>query len=123
MTASGTFDVQLEPQSDQHAPAGRMLILKEYSGGMMGKGTGQMISKRTDGGASVYSAIEEFEGEVDGKRGSFTLFHNGYLSNDRQSLEVTIVAGSGSGELDGIQGELSIEQRDGVHSYVLEYAY
>lgn len=77
MSASGTFEVQLESQNDQDTPAGRLLIFKEYAGGMVGKGRGQMISKRTDGGASVYAAIEEFEGEVDGKSGSFTLLHNG----------------------------------------------
>ena len=121
MSASGTFDVKMEPQNDQSAPAGRMRILKEYSGGMVGRGVGQMISKRTEGGAAVYSAIEEFEGTVNGKTGSFTLFHNGYMSSSKQSLDVIIVEGSGSGELKGIQGELSIVQEDGVHNYVLEY--
>ncbi len=104
MSVSGTFDVKLEPQSNQDAPAGRMTIFKSYTGGLSGKGVGQMISKRTEGGAAVYAAIEEFEGKVEGKAGSFTLFHNGYMSSSRQSLDVVIVEGSGTGELEGIQG-------------------
>lgn len=121
MSVSGTFDVKLESQSDEGVPAGRMIIHKEYCGGMVGKGVGQMISKRTEGGAAVYSAIEEFEGTVSGKAGSFTLFHNGFMSALKQSLEVIIVEGSGAGELKGIQGSLVIIQESGKHSYVLEY--
>ena len=121
MSASGVFEVNIEPQNDEIAPAGRMTIYKEYSGGMAGKGIGQMISKRTEGGAAVYSAIEEFEGTLDGKAGSFTLFHNGFMSASKQLLDVIIIEGSGTGELIGIKGSLSIIQEAGKHSYVLEY--
>ena len=122
MSLSGVFEIKLEPQKDEAAPAGRMTIFKEYSGGLVGKGVGQMISKRTEGGASVYSAIEEFEGAVNGKNGAFTFFHNGIMSSSKQELKVTIVDGSGSGELEGIQGELSIIQENGTHKYELQYS-
>lgn len=121
MSASGTFAVNLQAQPDDNAPAGRMIMDKEYSGDMVGKGSGQMISKRTEGGAAVYSAIEEFNGTVNGKSGAFTLFHTGYMTSTKQSLDVNIVQGSGSGELQSIQGSLSITQEDGVHKYVLQY--
>lgn len=121
MTASGSFEVKIEPQIDENYPVGRMTISKEYSGGMVGKGIGQMISKRIDGGAAVYSAIEEFTGTVEGKTGSFTLHHNGYMSSTSQSLAITIVEGSGTGELKDIQGSLAIIQENGSHQYVLEY--
>ncbi|MEP4485829.1 MAG: DUF3224 domain-containing protein [Halioglobus sp.] len=120
-SASGVFEVTLEPQGDESAPAGRMMISKSYSGGLEGNGIGQMISKRTEGGVSVYAAVEEFEGAVNGKAGGFTLFHHGMMSESAQSLEVTIVNGSGSGELQGIQGDMSITQENGAHSYELHY--
>lgn len=122
MSASGTFAVKLEPQRDDGSPAGRMTIDKDYSGAMVGRGVGQMISKRTEGGAAVYAAIEEFEGSIDGKKGSFTLFHNGFMSSAKQSLDVMIVEGSGTGELVGITGTLAIVISDGVHGYVLDYS-
>ena len=122
MSASGSFDVKLEPQDDPSVPAGRMTIDKKYSGDLVGTGKGQMISKRTEGGASVYSAIEEFKGTVDGKKGGFTLFHNGFMSSAKQELRVIIVAGSGSGELVHIEGELIITQANGEHSYELRYS-
>lgn len=46
MTVSGTFEVKLDPQDDQNEPVGRMIIRKEYSGGMVGYGVGQMINKK-----------------------------------------------------------------------------
>lgn len=121
MTASGIFEVKLEPQKDENAPAGRMIINKKYSGDVEGTGIGQMISKRTDSGVAIYSAIEEFEGSVDGKPGSFTLIHNGYMSSETQSLEIKILHGSGSGELANISGSMDIIQKDGEHKFVLNY--
>ncbi len=121
MAAEGKFDIKLTPQEDQDTPAGRMTILKDYSGDMVGIGVGQMISKRTAQGASVYAAIEEFSGSLEGKQGSFTLFHNGFMTAEKQSLEVIIVDGSGTGELSNIQGSLTIIQESGEHSYILNY--
>ena len=121
MTANGTFEVNLTPQEDTGYPAGRMLISKTYLGDMKGSGSGQMISKRTEAGTAVYSAIEEFSGSVKGKNGGFTLVHNGHMSKDSQSLEVTILEGSGSGELQDISGSLIIVQDADGHSYELKF--
>jgi len=104
MTANGTFEVDLAPQEDAGSPAGRMLIRKTYLGDLTGSGTGQMISKRTENGTAVYYAIEEFSGSVVGKNSSFTLVHSGFMSKESQSLEVTILEGLGSGELQNISG-------------------
>ena len=119
MSANGTFEVDLTPQEDIGFPAGRMLIKKTYQGDMNGSGTGQMISKRTESGAAVYYAIEEFSGSVKGKVGGFTLVHSGLMSKDSQSLEITIVEGSGSGELQDITGSMLIVQDANGHRYEL----
>ena len=122
MTAEGSFEIDLEPQSDPTAPMGRMLISKTYGGNIEARGTGQMLSKRTDNGVAVYCAIEEVVGSVDGKTGTFTLLHNGYMSSERQSLEIQIVEGTGTGELTNIQGTLEISQSESGHSYELNYS-
>ena len=123
MLAKGSFDVALEPQTDDQAPAGRMIISKTYNGDLQATALGQMISKRTEHGAAVYSAIEEVSGVLSGRQGAFTLFHNGYMSSDAQRLSVVVVEGSGSGELTGISGELTIIQSDGQHLYEFEYKF
>lgn len=121
MSATGTFEVSLEPQEDGEFPAGRMLISKTYSGHLNGTGIGQMISKRTESGSAIYYAIEEVEASVDGKSGSFTLQHEGEMSSEGQSLSVRIMDGSGSGELENISGDMEIIQEDGAHKYILNY--
>lgn len=117
MSASGTFEVELTPQEDPGFPAGRMLITKTYMGDMSGSGVGQMISKRTENGAAVYFAIEEFSGSVCGRIGGFTLLHKGYMSSDSQSLEVTVLPDSGTGALKDLSGSMLIVQDANGHSY------
>ena len=121
MSANGTFEIDLTPQEDIGSPAGRMLIKKTYSGDMNGSGSGQMISKRTENGAAVYYAIEEFTGSVKGKNGGFTLVHKGHMSKESQSLEVTIHEGSGSDELQNISGSMQIVQDANGHKYRLTF--
>ena len=121
MTASGTFDIDLAPHEDAGFPAGRLLITKTYRGDMTGSGMGQMISKRTETGIAVYYAIEEFSGSVEEKQGGFTLVHNGYMSANSSSLDVTILEGSGSGELQSISGSMLITQDETGHWYELKF--
>ena len=121
MSAKGTFEVNLTAQADAASPAGRMVIDKAYLGDIEGSGVGQMISKRTDSGAAVYYAIEEFSGSVKGKKGAFTLIHQGRMSKEAQSLEVVIFEGSGSGGLENITGSMVIVQDANGHTYELTY--
>jgi hypothetical protein len=121
MFARGTFEVELTPQEDLEFPAGRMLITKRYLGDMIGSGIGQMISKRTENGAAVYYAIEEFSGSVNGISGGFTLVHRGYMNNEAQSLEVTVLQGSGRGDLKNISGSMQILQDENGHRYELAF--
>lgn len=122
MTIKGSFDIELTPQEDPTSPAGRMLISKAYTGGLSGKAKGQMLSKRTSSGTAAYTAIEEFEGKVEGKQGAFTLIHVGFMSPQSQRLDITILEGSGTGELTGISGTLSIIQEENKHYYELTYS-
>src|SRR5690625_4326716 len=112
MSALGTFEVDLKPQNDQEFPAGRMVIRKEYSGDLEGSGIGQMISKRTEGRSVVYSGIEEFEGIVEGKSGSLSIMHIGYMSGEPLSEEVIIVQGSGKGEREKVSGSMEFVEEE-----------
>lgn len=121
VVVSGSFDVNIEPQQDDDAPAGRMILRKQYHGAMSGVGVGQMLSKRIADGAAAYSAIEEFVGSVDGKQGAFTLVHNGFMNGGEQTLKIYILPGSGTGELTNISGTMDILQQNGDHQYQLRY--
>ncbi len=123
MQATGTFEVQLSPQQDDQAPAGRMIINKVFSGDLKGTGTGQMISKRIEGGNAVYYAVEEVVATLNGKSGAFTLLHHGEMSASEQSLSISVMSGSGSGELKGISGNMEINIENGAHSYQFTYSF
>ena len=86
-----------------------------------GVGAGGIYRKRTEGGAAVYYAIEEFSGSVNRKDGAFTLIHKGYMTQESLALDVEILEGSGSGELEKLSGSMAITQDSNGHSYELTY--
>lgn len=121
MRVSGTFNVKLTPQDDIGFNAGRMRIKKTYSGPLEATATGQMISKRIADGPSVYFAIEEISGTLEGKKGAFTLVHKGYMDQDGQTLDIQILEGSGTRDLRAISGSMQIEPLEDGHAYQLTY--
>jgi len=124
--ASGTFDVQVVPKSldgpVEDASLGRFALDKVYRGGLEGTGRGQMLTAGSPKeGSAGYVAIERFEGKLDGREGAFALMHRGAMSPAGQTLEVTVVPGSGGGALAGISGTLAIRIEGNEHFY--DFAY
>ena len=124
--AEGSFDVEIAPQPPDHpseaASLGRMTIAKRYRGDLEATGIGTMLTGMTPvEGSAAYVAIEKVEGRLAGRSGSFLLQHAGAMTAASQTLDVTIVPDSGTGELAGIRGRLSIQIEEGRHSYVLDY--
>ncbi len=102
----------------------RNVVRKEFAGDAVGVSEAQMLAAFTGTpGSAGYVAIEHFTGSVDGKSGSFVLQHSGVMNRGDGRLTVTIVPDSGAGELAGISGTLTINNDDGQHSYVLDYAF
>ena len=100
----------------------RNIVRKEFSGDMIGTSEAQMTAAYTGTpGSAGYVAIEHFIGSVDGRSGSLVLQHSGIMAKGEAELIVRIVPDSGTGELTGISGTLEIDNRDGKHSYVLDY--
>ncbi len=117
----GSFEIQMTPAEDE-IDVGRMFMNKTYTGSLSGTAKGQMLSLRTEvTGSAAYVALEHFAGELEGKKGSFSLIHKGLMKQGKSGLEVSIVADSGKDELKGISGSLDIIIEDGKHFYVLEY--
>jgi hypothetical protein len=81
---------------------------------MMASGTG------TDG-SGAYVALELVTGTLNGRRGSFILMHTGTMTKGVATMNVTVVPDSGTGELTGLAGKMTIIIAGGKHSYELEY--
>lgn len=121
MHAGGSFDVEVTPQPSEGTP-GRMSLTKQFHGDLEGTSRGQMLTAMTAvDGSAAYVAIEEFRGTLHGRSGTFALYHSGTMTRGTQELSVSVVPDSGTGELAGIAGEMTIEIADGVHSYTFDY--
>ncbi|MGH9819376.1 MAG: DUF3224 domain-containing protein [Pyrinomonadaceae bacterium] len=126
-TAKGTFEVKVTPLEAEENVGdpliGRLSLEKQFSGAMAGTSKGQMLGIGTaikeSGG---YVAAERFVGTLDGKTGSFSLQHSGTMQAGNFILNVAVVPDSGTDELTGISGRMSIKIEDGEHIYELEYS-
>ena len=125
-TARGTFVVSLKPLTfegaDPEFKLARMSIDKQISGDLTASTMGQMLSAMTGtDGSAGYVAIERVTGVLNGKRGTFVLQHTGTMNRGAPSLSVTVVPDSGTDELVGLEGELTIDIIDGEHFYEFTY--
>jgi hypothetical protein len=124
MHASGTFEVKITPQPvDAAAPTiGRMSIDKEFHGDLKAASKGQMLAAATSvKGSAGYVAIEQVTGSLHGRSGTFVLQHSGTMTRGAPQQIVSVVPDSGTGELVGLTGTMTITIADGKHSYDFEY--
>jgi uncharacterized protein DUF3224 len=124
--AHGTFDVKLAPQTPSdpsEGAVGRMTIDKQFHGDLIASSKGEMLalmsgSVKDSGG---YVAMEKVSGALQGRTGTFALQHSGTMNRGAQSLTLTVVPDTGSGELAGISGAMKIVITDGKHFYDFDY--
>lgn len=125
--ATGSFEISLQPLPNTEVTAdsqfGRLLLNKKFSGDLIATARGQMLSALTSvKGSAGYVAIDHVTGELDGRRGSFVLQHSGSMNRGSQSLSIMVVPDTGTDELVGLSGTLSINIIDGRHFYDFIYS-
>jgi Protein of unknown function (DUF3224) len=122
MKASGEFDVKLAALPMQNKALGRLTIDKTFRGDLVASSNGEMMSAGTAvKGSAGYVAIEIVTGTLNGKTGTFILQHNGIMRRGEGKLLVAVVPDSGTGELAGLDGIMTIRIADGKHYYEFEY--
>lgn len=124
--ATGTFDVALTPEAAEEGPEGiarsRLALEKRFHGDLEGTSAGAMLAARTPVPSSAgYVAIEQVRGTLDGRTGTFVLQHSGIMERGAQRLSVIVVPDSGTEELAGLAGRMSIRIDGGEHFYELKY--
>ena len=122
--ATGTFEVKVTPQDDKSAEGlGRMTIAKQVHGDLEGTSIGQMLTSMTKTqGSAAYVAIERMTGTLHGRTGSFDLHHLGIMNRGAQQLTITVVPDSGTDQLTGITGTMTIKIAGDKHSYEFDYS-
>jgi hypothetical protein len=126
--ASGTFDVNLTrmaPDAQGGDPGlGRMLIDKQFHGDLEATSKGQMLATMSEAvpNSGGYVALEHVSGRLHGRGGTFILQHSGTMTRGAQSLSLTVVPDSATGELAGLTGSMEIIITGKQHAYEFDYA-
>jgi hypothetical protein len=121
--AKGNFDVVLAPQGGHdsvRADLGRLGIDKDFHGDLAGTSRGEMLAVNSADGFAAYVALEKVDGELGGRSGTFWLAHHGTIHGETSHLDVTVVPGSGTGELVGLTGSMTIDPANN-HAYAFDY--
>ena len=129
MHANGRFEVNIAPQSPDNPSAraaglARMSLDKQFHGDLEAVSQGEMLA--FGGGAQkdgAYVAMERVTGVLAGREGSFVLVHRSLLRDGMpDGWSVTVVPGSGTRALAGIEGSMTIHIEGGRHEYEFDYA-
>ena len=123
--AQGPFEVKVTPvPGTEGAAIGRMTVDKTFSGELQATSRVEMLTGMSPSvkGSGAYVAIERVEGSLAGRKGAFLLTHSGTMNRGAQSLTITVVPDSGTGQLAGLAGRMGITiAPGGAHSYDFEY--
>lgn len=124
--AQGAFDVKVQPleayNKNPDAGLGRMSIDKQFHGELDARSQGEMLYAGNSKDTGGYVAVERVTGTLHGRRGAFSLQHHATRTPGQAQLDITVVPGSGSGELAGLGGTMKIRIAEGgAHYYEFDY--
>lgn len=123
--ASGEFEVKMIPQpaDDKSAGAaiGRFTLDKKFTGDLEATSKGEMLAVMAAEGSAGYVAMEQVTGKLNGRNGNFALQHTGTMTRGAPQLSVTVVPDSGTEQLKGIAGKMTIKIDGAKHFYEFEY--
>jgi CubicO group peptidase (beta-lactamase class C family) len=124
--ARGTFDVKMGMLAFENAAEGaslsRMSLDKVFRGDLEATGSGQMLAAGTAiKDSAAYAAIEQVSGTLHGRKGTFVLHHTGTMNRGTPSLVISVVPDSGTGELTGLSGTMTIRIDGSAHFYEFTY--
>lgn len=122
----GEFEVKRTPEGGcdlgDGVVAGHFRFDKRFHGALDATAVVHMLAVGTEvEGSAAYVAVERISGALEGRVGAFLTQHNGTLDQGAPTLTVSVVPDSGTGELKGLRGRMTIDIRDGAHFYAFDY--
>jgi len=124
--ASGSFEIKMvrQPIADEEAKtiSVRMTSDKQFQGDLEGTSTGEMLGVFTAVKDSAgYVAMERVSGKLKGRTGTFVLQHSSTMARGTQQQSIVVVPDSGTDQLAGLAGSMTIRITDGKHFYEFDY--
>lgn len=127
--ASGTFMVKSWDEKpvveiDGGGKLTRASIAGAYTGDLEGEATTENVMCYRADGTATYVGLERIVGRVGGRAGSFVLRSTGAYDGSEAKATLSVVTGSGTGELEGLRGEGSFAAPHGPRGKIeLEYRF
>lgn len=126
--ATATFEVRAWEEKPYDEALGgvkltRARVSKAYHGDIEGEGNLEYLMVYRDGGSATFVGMERVTGRIGSRAGGFVLKHTGSFESGTATVNVAVVPGSGTGDLQGLRGEghfaAKHEQR---HTMTLDYS-
>ncbi len=124
MMVNATFEIVITPEEGLLPETRRFEFAKVWQGEAVGASRGVMLSAGDPAdGTAGYVALEVFEGRIGARTGTVAFQQFGTMRGGEQELRYEVVPGSGTGELEGATGTLSLDiDPDGVHHIAFDLA-
>jgi hypothetical protein len=99
-------------------------VRRRFQGDLIGESVAEVLICRSTSERLGYVATDRFTGQVSGRTGSFVFQHGGPIDHGALRSFGYVVPGSGTGELDGLVGEVRITvTTTGEHMLTLDYDF
>ncbi|MHA6511437.1 DUF3224 domain-containing protein [Tessaracoccus sp. Z1128] len=124
MVVNATFEIEIAPEEGLLPGTRRFEFAKVWSGEAEGASRGFMLSAGNPAeGTAGYVALEVFEGRIGGRSGTVAFQQFGTMRDGTQEVRYEVVPGSGTEDLAGCVGSLTLEiDAEGVHHVAFDIA-
>jgi hypothetical protein len=108
--AKATFDIKAWDEKPYSEIEGtpkltRASVTKSYQGDIEGEGKLEYLMMYRSAASASFTGLERVTGSVGGRSGSFVLQHTGTFEDGVAKATVSVVPGSGTGDLRDLKGE------------------
>jgi hypothetical protein len=108
--AKATFDIKSWDEKTYNEIEGapkltRASVTKSYQGDIEGEGKVEYLMMYRTAGSASFMGLERVTGSIGGRSGSFVLQHTGTFEGGVAKVILSVVPGSGTGDLRGLSGE------------------
>jgi hypothetical protein len=125
--AEGTFNVtswdeNTYQQLEGDAKLTKARIEQDFTGDIEARVTWETLMCYLQDGTAVYTGLARIEGRVGDRSGSFVMQTEGQFAGSEAKTKMSVVEGSGTGELTGLRGEgTSVAPHGSTGTYTLDY--
>jgi hypothetical protein len=129
MTANGTFELKNWDEKPYNEMEGvpkltHAVVTQEYKGDIEGEGTLDYLMVYASDSAATFVGLERIVGRLGDRSGSFVLQHTGTFADGIATVNYSVVAGSGTGDLAGLSGQGSFSTGHiQPHPFSLDYSF